>query len=213
MDKELQDAREDYQKDSLNETQVSVSPFSQFEEWFLDYKNTNVRDYNAMVLSTVGLDGGPSSRIVLLKGFDNIGFNFYTNYNSNKGQEMTENAKVALNFFWPNLERQIRIEGIVNKMDASDSDSYFASRPRASQIGAWVSPQSTIIESRAILEKEELTFIKKFEGKEIPRPEHWGGYIVQPNYFEFWQGRTSRLHDRISFKLKNGRWENCRLAP
>ncbi len=213
MKKDLQDIRKDYEKYELNENQLLKDPIEFFKHWFKEYESTGALDANAMTLSTINQDGGPSSRIVLLKGIAEKGFEFYTNYNSSKGGEIAANPKACLNFFWPSLERQVRIEGHIQKLSESDSDQYFNSRPRASQIGAWTSPQSTVLKSKeeldARLKEQEL----RWRGKEIKRPDHWGGYGLIPNMIEFWQGRPSRLHTRYRYTLNNDEWKIELLAP
>jgi pyridoxamine 5'-phosphate oxidase len=172
-----------------------------------------LHDFNAMVVSSVDASGQPHSRVVLLRGVNEDGLKFYTNYSSNKGQELEQNNKVALNFFWPTVERQVRVEGELHKLTDAESDAYFNSRPRESQIGAWVSPQSSTIESRDVLNERFREFTDKFEGHPVPRPAHWGGYIIRPTFFEFWQGRPSRLHDRLTYQMIDGSWKISRLAP
>lgn len=210
---EISALRENYTKGSLDVKDVSSSPLEQFQCWFDEAIASQLLEPNAMLLSTVSTDGKPSSRIVLLKGLDN-GFKFYTNYLSRKGTELIENPNGCITFFWGELERQVRIEGIIEKVSAEDSDTYFQSRPRGSQVGAWVSNQSMVIENREILEAREKHLIEKFGDTPIPRPPHWGGYRLVPSYIEFWQGRPSRLHDRISYTLQEGEnWNIERLSP
>lgn len=213
MSKELRDTRKDYIKNVLDKNHVSNDPVKQFAIWYSEYASTQAIDPNAMTLSTVNSDGRPSSRIVLLKGITKGGFEFYTNYKSNKGKEMESTPWVCLNFFWPELERQVRIEGKVEKVSAEESDAYFNSRPLGSRVGAWASPQSQVIESRDVLEDR----LKKYSlemTENITRPPHWGGYRVIPNVIEFWQGRASRLHDRLLYTLQeNDEWNIDRLAP
>lgn len=213
MDKELRNAREDYQMGSLVENQLPERPLELFQEWLNEWKSTGVKDHNAMLLTTVKENNNPSSRIVLLKGISKEGMEFFTNYDSDKGKQMENNPNVALTFYWPELEKQVRVEGIVEKLSPEESDSYFRVRPRASKIGAWVSPQSKTIENREFLEQRVFHFEKKFEGKEVPRPENWGGYRVKPSFYEFWQGRSSRLHDRITYNREAPNWTLERLAP
>lgn len=213
MDQELRAAREDYQLDSLSENQAPERPLELFSIWLNEYKSLGHRDHNAMLLTTVKENNSPASRIVLLKGLSKEGMEFYSNYESNKGKEMSKNQNVALTFFWPQLEKQIRIEGLVEKTNPIESDAYFKIRPRASQIGAWVSPQSNVIDKREFLEERASFFENKFEGQEVPRPEHWGGYRVIPNFYEFWQGRSSRLHDRLVYQKEDSVWVKSRLAP
>ncbi|WNJ16782.1 pyridoxamine 5'-phosphate oxidase [Pontibacter sp. G13] len=212
--KKVSDIRTDYTQSQLDESHISADPIVQFEQWFQQAVDSEVMEPNAMTLAT-SVNGKPTIRIVLLKGFDDQGFHFFTNYESRKGQELAANPAAALNFFWPELQRQVRIEGMVEKLEADQSDSYYQSRGRGSQIGAWASPQSQEIAGREVLEEmvEEVT--KKYEGETpIPRPEHWGGYRLKPTYLEFWQGRSSRLHDRIVYELNDqGEWRTARLAP
>jgi pyridoxamine 5'-phosphate oxidase len=208
------DIRRDYKLQTLSEKDVAEDPIKQFDKWWEQAINSNIDEVNAMTLATVSKDGQPSARIVLLKGYDDNGFVFFTNYNSRKGHELQNNNKACLVFFWKELERQIRIEGSIQKTSATDSDAYFTSRPTLSKIGAWASPQSEAVPSRTYLEQRLSEMEKNFNGKEIERPEHWGGYTVQPNYIEFWQGREGRLHDRICYNLNDdGKWSTGRLAP
>jgi pyridoxamine 5'-phosphate oxidase len=209
----IADIRKDYILHALSETDVVSNPMNQFTKWWAEAIDSKIEEVNAMTLATATRDGKPSARIVLLKGIDKGGFEFYTNYESQKGQEMAENENVALVIFWKELERQIRIEGTVAKLSATDSDNYFLSRPMESQLGAWSSPQSSVIANRNILEENLQQTIKKFEQIDMVRPPFWGGYIVSPNLIEFWQGRASRLHDRIEYKLENNKWVINRLAP
>lgn len=205
--------RKDYSLQALDETHVDVLPIKQLEKWLIQALQANANEPNAMVLSTVNTEGKPSSRIVLLREFDENGLGFYTNFESRKGKEMLGNQYVCLNFFWPELERQIRIEGIVEKQKNEVSDSYFASRPNASQIGAWASAQSSKLKNREELEEKYKSELIRFENKDVDRPPFWGGYLVKPNYYEFWQGRPSRLHDRICYELVNNTWQISRLSP
>lgn len=214
MRKELQDTRKDYTLKVLDRDHISADPIEQFLSWYKEYVDAEPIDVNAMTLGTVNSSGKPSSRIVLLKGVTQGGFEFYTNYDSAKGNEMEQNPWVCLNFFWPELERQIRIEGKVEKLTAAESDEYFYSRPLGSRIGAWASPQSQVIENREVLEEKLVEITAKFEGKEVERPPHWGGYRVMPELIEFWQGRASRLHDRMRYvKDESGEWKIERVAP
>jgi pyridoxamine 5'-phosphate oxidase len=209
----IADIRKEYSKRSLELTMVRTNPIEQFNVWFSEALNSGVTEVNAMNISTVTKDGKPNSRIVLLKGVDH-GFIFYTNYESKKGKEIEDNPYVALTFFWPELERQVRILGKTEKISATESDEYFFSRPIDSQIGAWASPQSSEIEDRIIIEDKWKDFSTKFSETKISRPEHWGGYRIIPIETEFWQGRPSRLHDRIKYiKNQNGFWDRKRLAP
>jgi pyridoxamine 5'-phosphate oxidase len=213
MKSEIADIRKDYKQHSLNEADVAADPFEQFGRWWNDAIAAEVEEVNAMTLATASKDGIPSARIVLLKGYDEQGFVFFTNYESTKGKELMANPNAALVFFWRELERQVRIEGRVEKVSSEESDEYFHSRPEGSRIGAWSSPQSAIITNRTIIETNVTQYSKRFEGHEIPRPEHWGGYRVIPNKFEFWQGRSSRLHDRFQYKKDREQWLRNRLAP
>lgn len=209
----LQNLRQDYRSAQLSENDVHADPMQQFKKWFTDALDAQLYEPNVMTLATADSDGKPGARIVLLKGFDENGFVFFTNYESKKGQDLIENPQAALVFFWAELERQVRIEGVVSKVEAQVSSDYFHSRPIGSQIGALVSPQSRVISDRDILEEKVKEVSAEYEGKEIPRPAHWGGYLVEPTYLEFWQGRTSRLHDRIAYDLTEGEWVIKRLAP
>ena len=209
----IADIRKDYKLRSFLEAEAASNPFVQFTEWWNDAIASNIDEVNAMTLATVNAAGKPSARIVLLKGMNEEGYEFYTNYESHKAKEMASNSNVALVFFWKELERQIRIEGTVRKSSEDVSDIYFNSRPEESRIGAWSSPQSKIIPSRETLEKNVLDIKDKFEGKEITRPTFWGGYIVEPVLFEFWQGRSNRLHDRIEYVKNETGWIKRRLAP
>jgi pyridoxamine 5'-phosphate oxidase len=207
------DIRKEYKLRSLDETDVAANPFDQFTRWWDEAVNSEIAEVNAMTLATVAKNGFPSARIVLLKGFDKNGFVFFTNYNSRKGKELEENPHAALVFFWKELERQVRIEGSVEMIGEKDSDIYYNSRPAGSRIGAWASPQSEVITNREVIEHNFTALEKKFEKGPIPRPGHWGGYIFRPSMIEFWQGRSSRLHDRIRFRLQEGDWVIERLAP
>ena len=210
---EIAALRENYTKGSLDVEDASSSPIEQFQIWFDEAVSSQLLEPNALLLSTVSNQGKPSARIVLLKGLDN-GFKFYTNYLSRKGTEVTENPNACITFFWAELERQVRIEGLMEKVSAEESDEYFQSRPKGSQIGAWTSNQSMVIENREILEDREKYLITKFGDNPIPRPPHWGGYRLVPTYIEFWQGRPSRLHDRIAYTmLEDGDWKIERLSP
>lgn len=210
----LQNLRQEYRSAALSEQDVDRDPIAQFSKWFTDALSAQLYEPNVMTLATADLTGKPTARIVLLKGFDDTGFTFYTNYASKKGLQLRENPQACLVFFWPELERQVRIEGLVVKTDATVSDQYFHSRPQGSQIGALASPQSNILQQREDLEQRVVELAQQYENQEIPRPEHWGGYIVIPEMIEFWQGRPSRLHDRIAFKRQNEQaWIINRLAP
>jgi pyridoxamine 5'-phosphate oxidase len=205
--------RHDFSKQTLNEKDVDASPIVQFEKWFKEAVDTHVNEPNAMTVSTATKDGKPSARILLLRNFNENGFVFYTNYTSRKGVEIGLNPYCALLFFWPELERQVRIEGILQKQTANESDLYFNTRPRGSKLGAWTSEQSKVIESREVLEKEYQKLSENFPGENIPRPANWGGFILKPLSIEFWQGRPSRLHDRILYTQESNNWKIERLAP
>ncbi len=205
--------RKEYQQQSLSENDIEKDPFLQFGKWWNDALRAAVEEVNAMTLATASATGLPAARIVLLKGFDKNGFVFFTNYESYKGMQLEENPRACLVFFWAGLERQVRITGLVEKTPAAESDEYYNSRPAGSRIGAWVSPQSRVIDSRDVLLQNEKKYNSQFEGKNIERPPHWGGYRVKPITIEFWQGRESRLHDRIQYTLEGTEWKTERLAP
>lgn len=209
----LADLRRDYSLHELSESTVDPDPFAQFSTWFDEYLNSEPVEPTAMVASTVGRDGRPSSRVVLLKGFDRDGFVFFTNYESKKAVELDANRAVALHFFWPELERQVNVVGSATKISREESEAYFASRPVESRIGAWASKQSAVLESRKELEDSVAEIRARFEGMDIPCPPFWGGFRVTPDRFEFWQGRTSRLHDRICYERESGGWKIFRLYP
>ncbi len=214
MTHRIADLRKDYTLNGLDVSQAASDFMSQFHNWFDAAWEAGVVEPNAMHLATVGADGRPSGRIVLLKDLTEGGFVFYTNYDSQKGQELTAHPVAALTFFWPDLERQIRVEGRVERVSEAESDVYFASRPRSSQIGAWVSPQSTVVTNRLVLDERKAEIEAQFDGQPVPRPAHWGGFAVVPDRVEFWQGRPSRLHDRISYRqTETGTWIIERLAP
>lgn len=210
----IADIRKDYRQHSFGEADAQEDAMEQFKIWWEEAVRSEIEEVNAMTLATASSDGVPAARIVLLKGFDARGFSFFTNYESFKGLHLQENPRACLVFFWKELERQIRIMGVVEKLPWAESDAYFQSRPEGSRIGAWVSPQSQVIPSRDWLEHREQELTAGFSGKTIDRPAHWGGYLVRPVTLEFWQGRPSRLHDRIQYTLKeNGGWQKERLAP
>jgi pyridoxamine 5'-phosphate oxidase len=210
--RDVHNMRESYESSFLLEEDCDANPFHQFDKWFHHAIDIKLPEPNAMTLATVGKDGQPSARIVLLKSFSRHGFIFYTNYESRKGKQMQENDKVSLLFWWQ--ERQVRIEGVVNQVDRAAAETYFHSRPKGSQIGALVSPQSQVLENRNILEERFKELEHEYRGKEVPLPENWGGYIVTPNLMEFWQGRLSRLHDRIQYtRIAEDSWKIERLAP
>jgi pyridoxamine 5'-phosphate oxidase len=204
--------RKDYTLKSLDLKDVNPNPIVQFKDWFKEAINSEVLEVNAMTLSTIGLDGFPNGRVVLLKELDH-GFVFFTNYESEKGKEIELYQKGSLTFFWPELERQVRIQGAIKKVSKEESDSYFLSRPFGSQIGAWTSPQSQEIKSREELTQKEILIQERFKNEKISRPSHWGGYRLFPVKIEFWQGRASRLHDRIAYRFEGKNWVITRLAP
>ncbi|NTE01344.1 pyridoxamine 5'-phosphate oxidase [Agrobacterium tumefaciens] len=209
----LQNLRQEYKSATLDESDVDNNPITQFKKWFDHAVEAQIYEPNVMTLATADKSGRPDARIVLLKGVDDDGFRFFTNYLSAKGKELKRNPYAALVFFWPELERQVRIEGTVEKLDKETSEAYFNTRPVASQIGAIASPQSQVIPNRSFLEEKFEELKSKSEDKNIVKPAHWGGYIVKPTRIEFWQGRRSRLHDRVNFEwIKNG-WVKSRLAP
>jgi len=209
----IADIRKDYQLKSLAESEVAKNPFAQFSVWWEEAVQSAIVEVNAMALSTVSPEGKPSSRIVLLKGYTEEGFVFFTNYTSDKGRQIEQNQHVSLLFFWKELERQVRIEGAASKIAAEESDAYFNSRPIGSRLGAWASPQSQKIADRAILDQELEKITAQFQEQEVSRPPHWGGFRVKPTKIEFWQGRSSRLHDRILYELTDEQWQISRLAP
>lgn len=213
--KDLSNYRKSYEKSELLETTIPGDPINLFHKWFYETEEQgSTGEVNAMTVSTIGLDGFPKARVVLLKKFNEEGFIFYTNYNSEKGRAIAANPNICLSFFWHAMERQVIIKGIAEKTLATISDNYFDSRPDGSKLGAIVSPQSEVIPSRDYLEKNLKTFEAEFQGKEIPRPEHWGGFLVRPVEVEFWQGRPNRLHDRIRYQLqKDYSWKIERLSP
>lgn len=209
----IQNLRQDYRSASLSENDVDSNPILQFKKWFQDAVSSQLYEPNVMTLATSDRFGKPTARIVLLKGIDEDGFVFYTNYESKKGRDLVENPQAALVFFWPELERQVRIEGVVSKVSEQTSSEYFHSRPIGSQLGAMASPQSKVISDRESLERKVEQLTTQYADQEIPRPLHWGGYLVEPTHIEFWQGRPSRLHDRIVYDLVEGSWIINRLAP
>nr|WP_321450302.1 pyridoxamine 5'-phosphate oxidase [uncultured Carboxylicivirga sp.] len=209
----LADLRDDYTKGSLNRDDLSENPFDQFHNWMQQAIESKCLHPNAMSIATVDKDGMPNVRVVLLKDVSSNGFVFFTNYHSQKGNELTNNPKACLNFFWGELERQVRISGTIKKLPAHLSDEYFQSRPRASQIGAIVSPQSQIIPDDEYLTLKYQELEKTYQNQPIKRPQSWGGYVLNPQQIEFWQGRTSRLHDRFSYTKQADSWIINRLAP
>ena len=213
MKEDIASLRKEYTKASLDESSVDPNPLVQFEQWFQEAASSEVLEPNAMVLGTVNTDGQPFQRTVLLKSFDAQGFVFYTNYTSRKAGQMEHNPKVSLLFPWYSLERQVMVTGTVGKISTKESLAYFLSRPRGSQLGAWVSNQSQVISSRSLLEKKLAEMKEKFREGKIPLPDQWGGYRVVPDSIEFWQGRPNRLHDRILFEKTGESWNISRLAP
>jgi pyridoxamine 5'-phosphate oxidase len=210
---DLENIRKDYRLQSLLEKDVDADPIKQFEAWWGQVMQSGIDEPNAMTLATSSASGKPSARIVLLKAIKHNGFIFYSNYDSRKGQQIRDNPFVSLTFFWKELERQVRIEGGIRKISDEESDEYFSKRPLESRIGAWSSPQSEVIENRDILEKNVSDYTTRF-GSQIPRPPHWGGYIVDPTLIEFWQGRPGRLHDRLQYTVSEKlTWKIERLAP
>ncbi len=212
---DLSNYRKSYEKSELTEQHLPEDPITLFKKWFIEVEESGSRgEVNAMTVSTIGLDGFPNSRVVLLKQYTHEGFIFFTNYNSNKGRAIEANPNICLSFFWQEMERQVIIKGVAEKISANTSDGYFESRPHGSQLGAVVSPQSQVVPSRNYLEDNLKALEAEFEGKEVPRPGHWGGYLVKPVSVEFWQGRPNRLHDRIRFILQEDfAWKIERLAP
>lgn len=212
--KEIAAIREDYTKFSLSEADIDRNPFQQFETWFQQAVHAEVLEPNAMTLATIAADGFPKTRIVLMKDLKADGICFFTNYESAKSLDIEANPKVSVLFFWPELQRQVRIEAYAEKLNQQESTEYFQSRPRSSQIGAWASPQSQVIADRKVLEDREQAISKQFEQDTVlPKPDFWGGFLLKPIKFEFWQGRASRLHDRIVYLKEDNNWVTCRLAP
>lgn len=208
----IAELRMEYTRAALDESHITADPYTQFSRWLNEAIEARVPEPTAMSVATVNEAGLPSSRIVLLKGVDAHGFVFYTNYESRKGTELAANPHASLLFFWPELQRQVRIEGAVHRVDGAESDEYYQSRPLGSRIGAWASPQSRVLENRDWLEAQVQTLSGQY-GEHPPRPPHWGGYRLVPGQLEFWQGRPSRLHDRIRYRHLNGAWTIDRLAP
>ena len=214
MANSIAEIRKNYSLASLSETDVAKEPLQQFGKWWTEVLSSEIDEANAMTLATASADGFPSARIVLLKDFSAKGFTFFTNYNSYKGQQLAENPKACLVFFWKELERQVRITGLIEKLDEANSNEYFQSRPEGSRIGAVASPQSQVIPDREWLDQQFQKAEEEYKGNSIERPAHWGGYLLKPVIIEFWQGRPSRLHDRIQYSLlDDGNWKIERLAP
>ena len=213
MARNVADLRKEYTRAGLTESDVAPDPVEQFRRWFDEALEADLHEPNAFVLATATRDGLPSARVVLLKGLDERGFVFYTNYEGRKGRELEENPRAALLFYWGELERQVRIEGTVSRVSEEESDAYHASRPRGSRLGAWASEQSRVVEDREVLESRIGDLEAEYEGREVPRPPFWGGYRVEPEAIEFWQGRENRLHDRIVYRRESGRWKTERLQP
>ena len=212
MKSSIADLRKSYEKAELSEEASHADPLQQFDQWLHEAIRAELPEPNAMTLATVGSDLRPSTRVVLIKGYDERGIVWYTNYDSRKGRELAGNPYAALQFHWVELERVVRIEGLVEKVSAAESDAYFASRPLDHRIGAWASPQSEVIDSRSVLLANAAKYAAQFL-MNPPRPPHWGGYRLKPDTWEFWQGRKSRLHDRLRYRLADGRWIRERLAP
>ncbi|MGB0390789.1 MAG: pyridoxamine 5'-phosphate oxidase [Salibacteraceae bacterium] len=209
----LNKIRHEFTSQALNEDAAGDSPIELYAKWLEEAVGSQILDPKAMVISTVSKEGKPSSRVVYNRGITETGFKFYTNYDSRKGHDLIANPNISVNVFWSEMERQIRMEGMVSKLPEKESDAYFKARPRDSQIGAWASSQSQKVMDRKELENLVIQFKQKFEGVEVPRPPHWGGYFIEATYFEFWQGRPARLHDRIIFEKENGNWNKFRVAP
>jgi len=211
--KKIQDIRINYKLKSLDVKDVSICPFDQFDRWFNEMMKSGLLEPTAFILSTADKNARPSARTLLMKGYDGRGFYFYTNYESRKGKELAENNQASMLFFWPELERQVRIEGKVKKVSEEESNSYFKTRPFKSKVGAWASNQSTVINSRMTIVKKFFQYLVKFHSKDIPLPPYWGGYKLLPDRFEYWQGRENRLHDRVSYRYEKENWIIERLSP
>ncbi|SDS76348.1 Pyridoxamine 5'-phosphate oxidase [Halopseudomonas xinjiangensis] len=213
MKPNIADLRRDYTRDGLTESQAPDEPMSLFATWFQQAVDIESTEPNAMMLATVDGEGQPHLRTLLLKGVDPRGFIFFTNYQSDKGRQLAEQPRAAMTFWWHDLERQVRIEGQVERVSPDESDAYYHSRPVGSRLGAWASPQSQVIAGREVLEENLQSLQERYADNPPPRPEHWGGYRLVPELIEFWQGRSSRLHDRLCYRLENGLWSRIRLAP
>ena len=213
MPRRLSDLRKEYTRAGLSESDADRDPVEQFRRWFAEALAADLHEPNAMTVATATRDGRPSARVVLLKGFDDRGFVFYTNYEGRKGRELEENPRAALLFYWGELERQVRVEGTVSRVPEGESDAYYASRPRGSRLGAIASEQSRTIRSREVLKERLRALEAEYEGREVPRPAFWGGYRVEPEVIEFWQGRENRLHDRLVYSRGGGGWRMERLQP
>ena len=213
MARDVADLRKEYTRAGLDGTDVAPDPTEQFRRWFDEALGAGLHEPNAMTVATATPEGRPSARVVLLKGFDGRGFVFYTNYEGRKGRELERNPRAALLFYWGELERQVRIEGTVSRVSEEESDAYYASRPRGSRLGAIASEQSRVVEGREVLEARIADLEAEYEGREVPRPAFWGGYRVEPEAMEFWQGRENRLHDRILYRRDGGGWKIERLQP
>ncbi len=214
VQQQIQQLRKEYQDAGLEKSEMAADPFTQFGAWFDTAVSAGIKEPNGMAVSTVSANGHPSTRIVLLKHYDERGFVFFTNYHSRKGREIEINPYGAMTFWWVDLERQVRIEGMLEKVSPAESDAYYNSRPRGSRLGAWVSPQSQIIDDREVLNGRQQQVEAQFPvDQPVPRPEHWGGYRLVPETIEFWQGRPNRLHDRLRYVRGDGNWEIERLAP
>ncbi len=213
MARNVADLRKEYTRSGLSESDVNPEPVEQFRRWFEEALAADLHEPNAMIVATASPDGLPSARVVLLKGFDDRGFVFYTNYEGRKGRELEENPRAALLFYWGELERQVRIEGTASRVSEEESDAYYAGRPRGSRLGALASEQSRVVGSREVLEGRIKNLEAEYEGRDVPRPAFWGGYRVEPEAMEFWQGRENRLHDRLVYRRGDGGWKMERLQP
>jgi pyridoxamine 5'-phosphate oxidase len=213
VDDVLATSRISYERGQLDESMLPINPLAQFRSWLEEARDGGVAEPNAMTLATVAADGKPSARIVLLRGFDERGLRFFTNFESRKAQELAGRPEVALTFYWPPLERQVRVEGSATPLSEAESDAYFASRPRGHRIGAWASRQSAVVPDRAILDAQVELCERAFAGRDVDRPPYWGGYRIVPSRFEFWQGRPNRMHDRLCYRREDAAWRIERLSP